>query len=121
MNTFPQDIKKPNFPISIEELLPVVKDEFEANYVQVIRQANRARRKFTLNWNNERILNFTDFTLIRDFYTANAGTYFNWIHPYSEETIITTFEGALNYKEELVERQETSILYYSLTVVLEER
>lgn len=121
MNTFPQNIKTPNFPINIEELLPVIKDEFEANYVQVIRQGNRSRRKFTLNWSNERILHTDEFTLVRNFYKENTGTYFKWIHPYSSEEIIVTFGEGLKYNEEIVERKTTPVLYYSLNIILEEQ
>ena len=115
-------IKPPGFPIRVEDFLPVHEDSFEANYIQLLRKANRSRRIWTLDWNQTVLLTQSDFTLLRNHYIANRGVWFSWTHPYEDEYGVYT----VAYKDKLVYQQEVkdtanNIIYYSSTVILMEQ
>ena len=125
MNTFPTTVKKPDFPIDVEEIYPVGMDNFEANYVQLIKKANRSRRRWTYNWQDEYILSSTDFETIRTFWLANRSSWFYLTHPYTGETYEAAFEN-MTYKQELIaiditDEYDTMVPFYSLTITFLEK
>jgi hypothetical protein len=64
--------------------LPIIKTEFEANFLQVRRQTSRVRRKFTLDYSN---IKLAEFNFLCDFWKANVGIQVTFIHPQTGENI----------------------------------
>lgn len=88
----------------------VLKNEFEANYMQVRKQSSRPRYVFTLDYKSITNIEFATFN---SFFDANIGQIFDFVNPLDSQTYQVTFKNPeLEYKQ-------FSPLHGDLQIVLE--
>lgn len=83
-------IKNPDNGFEEDVYLPVVRTEFEGNYVQTRVRAGRERRRWNLSWN---MMSETDYLLLDAFFLANQGISFTWTHPKTSASYTCFFSG----------------------------
>jgi hypothetical protein len=111
MNTWPSTIPNPSFPLQHTLSIPQVRTPFEGGYVQSRRVFTRQRHTWRLAFEG-----FTDAhrTTLDNFFIANQGATFNWVHPTSAVTHKVRFSD-----DDLVWRlSDTS--RWSVTINIEE-
>jgi len=89
MATWPA-ISEPDYGLSEELYFPIVRTEFDSNYIHVRKRTTRARRRWDLSWNN---LTDNDYDLLETFFLANQGVAFTWTHPLSLINYTVVFSG----------------------------
>lgn len=89
MNQWPSSIRPPDQRFfGKSKYKPIMKHEFEANYVQTAPKFSRARRRFTLGWS---ALPDDEYDTLDAFFEQVAGDTFEWKHPITDEIIIVMF------------------------------
>lgn len=110
--------KVPNLPIEVEEVDTVIKDKFEANYLNVRRRGLRSRRTWTMNWSDNNLIDSSNFNSTRDLLISLRGTFFDLVHPFTGEEIKVTVES-FSYAEKMYSKDHG--VFYSLNIKLLEK
>ncbi len=71
-------IAQPTFGTGGDTYLPLVKSEFDGNYVQKRKRCTRERRRWTLLWE---AMTEADFLLLDAAFQADQGNTFSWTEP----------------------------------------
>jgi hypothetical protein len=77
-------LPKPRIDTTEEAYTPIVKTEFEGNYLQSRRGAKRIRRKFLLDYKD---VTLAEFQTLYDFWKNYAGTNVTFTHFQTSEVI----------------------------------
>lgn len=110
MATWPS-ISNPDFGMTEETYLPVVRTEKEANYVQIRKRTTRSRGRWNLSW---KAMLEADYQSLLTFFEANQGTSFTWTHPKSAVSYTCVFS------EDSLTSRIISPTRRSVNVVIEE-
>ena len=87
MATFPTE-PIPRMGSKDKKKYNVLKNEFEANYLQVRKASTRSRQMFTLEYN---AISNDEFDILEAFFDANIGTIFTFVHPSTSVSYQVTF------------------------------
>ena len=90
MNAWPSNISPPDWDCEEEYYKPQIKDEFEANYVQVGPAASRGRSKFPLAWH---LMSEAEYQTLLAFFAANQGSAFTYTHPIAATSHVCVFSA----------------------------
>lgn len=89
-------IAEPQYPINEKTYLPAVRTEKDSNYMQMRKKWTKAKKTFTLKWDESVALTEADYAILEAFFIANQGSPFTWTHPTTSVTYTVTF-----YQDEL--------------------
>jgi len=95
MAAYPLPSNNPSAPIprvgsSDKTAVNILKNTFEANYLQVRRSSSRSRKVFSLTYTT---LTLAEFTILETFFNANVGTIFDFLYPIDNVTYRVTFSS----------------------------
>jgi hypothetical protein len=90
---------------------PIVRTEFEGNYVQVRARSTRARKMWTLTWN---VITEADYQVLAAYFNTTQGSTFTWIHP------VTGTEYTCIFSEPILTSQQLLDGYRSTSLKIEE-
>ena len=86
----------------------VLKNSFEANYMQVRKASTRSRSVFTLRYDN---ITKDEYAIIEAFFDANIGTIFTYINPENSLSYQVSFQNnELDYQATTKELCSTSVI-----------
>jgi len=71
-------IAAPTYPMTVREYKPVIRTEFEGNYVISRPRTTRARKQWSLKWNT---MVESDYQILEAFFNTYQGSAFNWTEP----------------------------------------
>lgn len=89
MAIYPSD-PKPRVGSGDKTVFNVLKNSFEANYLQVRRASTRGRKIFNLKYN---AITAAEFDILDTFFQANIGTIFTFVHPETSVNYEVTFQS----------------------------
>jgi hypothetical protein len=89
MNTFPT-IRQPNLKTSPIFYKPQVRTESDATYIHSRPRSTRGIHKWSLSWT---YLSEADYQLLEDFFSANMGAAFTWVHPITSVSYTCRFSS----------------------------
>jgi phage-related protein len=79
----------PSVGLAEEYYKPQLRNDFEANYVQVREKSARGRNIFNLNWDS---IPEAEFQAIKTFFSSHIGYAFTWTHPVTAVTHTVIFK-----------------------------
>jgi hypothetical protein len=108
---WPSTLPNPKHPLHEELLIPQIRTEFEAGYVQSRRRGTRERRKWALEWD---VLTNAQRITLQSFFIARQGSTFAWTHP------VTLVSYTVRFSDDAVKMSFNVNQRWSATVVIEE-
>ncbi len=107
-------IAEPIFPIREVTLFPAYSTEKEGPYVQQRRKWSKAKKVFSLEWDEKCALTETDYQLLETFFLNNQGLAFTWTH------VATGTSYTVMFNQDELDSQIVFPGYRSLSVQIRE-